>query len=307
MYRYQNRCNDSCRYSDLGNNFDHNNNCENNCGCEKKKPCFNNNCPQISVGQTVTVEPGGDAFVINSGTQDNVILDFYIPQGPTGPQGIRGPQGFLGPTGPQGIQGALGPQGVQGAQGPTGPQGIQGVQGQIGATGPTGPQGIQGIIGPTGPIGPQGEVGPTGPTGPAGVVPILSYGGAYDNTPETIDVATGTESVIPLTNAYPVENVTVATNTVTVNADADYEVTYIVSGTPGTTGSYTVAVANNGTVIPGSEVTLSGNESTLYSNKFIATLASGDVLSLVITTTDATGTFALNDGTNANLVVNELA
>ena len=39
------------------------------------------------------------------------ILDFVIPQGPTGPQGI---EGATGPTGPQGIEGATGPTGPQG-------------------------------------------------------------------------------------------------------------------------------------------------------------------------------------------------
>ncbi len=37
------------------------------------------------------------------------ILDFVIPQGPTGPQGL---QGATGPTGPQGLQGATGPTGL---------------------------------------------------------------------------------------------------------------------------------------------------------------------------------------------------
>ena len=37
------------------------------------------------------------------------ILDFVIPQGPTGP------------TGPQGLEGATGPQGLQGETGATGP------------------------------------------------------------------------------------------------------------------------------------------------------------------------------------------
>ena len=36
-------------------------------------------------------------------------LDFVIPQGPTGPQGL---QGATGPTGPQGLQGATGPTGL---------------------------------------------------------------------------------------------------------------------------------------------------------------------------------------------------
>ena len=49
---------------------------------------------------------------------DNPIgytLDFVIPQGPTGPQGI---EGATGPTGHQGIEGATGPTGPQGLTGP---------------------------------------------------------------------------------------------------------------------------------------------------------------------------------------------
>lgn len=49
------------------------------------------------------------------------ILDFVIPQGPTGPQGL---QGATGPTGPQGLQGATRPTGPQGLQGATGPTGL---------------------------------------------------------------------------------------------------------------------------------------------------------------------------------------
>ena len=46
------------------------------------------------------------------------ILDFVIPQGPTGPQGLTG---ATGPTGPQGLTGATGPTGPQGLTGATGP------------------------------------------------------------------------------------------------------------------------------------------------------------------------------------------
>lgn len=60
------------------------------------------------------------------------ILDFVIPQGPTGPQGLIGPTGATGPQGIAGTDGATGPTGPQGLQGATGPQGLQG------ATGPTG-------------------------------------------------------------------------------------------------------------------------------------------------------------------------
>ncbi|MDD6323064.1 MAG: collagen-like protein [Bacilli bacterium] len=143
----------------------------------------------ITVGNVVTGLPGSDAAVTNTGTQENAILTFTIPQGPTGPvgaqgaQGLRGPQGMqgeqgtigpqgiqgpTGPTGPAGPQGAIGPQGIQGPTGPTGPAGVQGTIGPQGIQGPTGPAGPQGVQGEQGTIGPQGIQGPTGPTGPAG-------------------------------------------------------------------------------------------------------------------------------------------
>lgn len=77
----------------------------------------------IAVGVTTTTDPGTNASVTNVGTDDNVILNFNIPKGETGP---------------------IGPQGIPGTEGPTGP------------AGPAGPQGLQGIQGPTGPAGPAG-------------------------------------------------------------------------------------------------------------------------------------------------------
>ena len=83
----------------------------------------------ITVGTTTTTDPGTAATVTNSGTNENVILNFTIPRGedgatgPTGPIGLTGPTGAIGPTGPIGLTGPTG------ATGPTGP---------IGLTGPTG-------------------------------------------------------------------------------------------------------------------------------------------------------------------------
>ena len=77
----------------------------------------------IAVGVTTTTDPGTNASVTNVGTDDNVILNFNIPRGetgPIGPQGIPGTEGPTGPTGPQGLQGL---QGIQGPTGPTGPAG----------------------------------------------------------------------------------------------------------------------------------------------------------------------------------------
>ena len=97
----------------------------------------------VFVGTTTTGDPGTLANVTNSGTPQNVVLDFTIPAGPTGPQGLTG---ATGPTGPQGLTGATGPTGAQGLTGATGPTGPQGL---TGATGPTGPQGLTGATGAT--------------------------------------------------------------------------------------------------------------------------------------------------------------
>lgn len=56
----------------------------------------------IAVGTTSTGLPGTEALVTNSGTDENVILDFIIPVGETGP---TGPTGEIGPTGPIGPAG----------------------------------------------------------------------------------------------------------------------------------------------------------------------------------------------------------
>lgn len=77
----------------------------NNCN-HNDKMCFPSNCfiigptgptgPQgsgsatIEVGTVTTGEPGSQASVTNVGTDENVILDFVIPQGVTGPTGPRG-------------------------------------------------------------------------------------------------------------------------------------------------------------------------------------------------------------------------
>ena len=86
----------------------------------------------VTVGSTTTLEAGSPAYVTNTGTLQNAVLNFGIPVGATGATGPQGPTGATGATGPQG------PQGVQGATGPQGPQGIQGIQGETGAQGPAG-------------------------------------------------------------------------------------------------------------------------------------------------------------------------
>ena len=108
----------------------------------------------VNVGTTTTGEAGTNANVTNSGDETNVLLNFTIPRGDTGP---------AGPAGERGPAGATGPAGPAGEQGPAGD------------TGPAGPAGERGPAGDTGPAGPAGERGPAGDTGPAG--PGVATGG----------------------------------------------------------------------------------------------------------------------------------
>lgn len=285
MNRFNNGCEPTNRYSDLGCNKQ----CGGQCPCVPPfvPPC--DNCTvSVNVGRTITGVPGSNAFVSNSGTQENVILDFIIPQGAVGPQGPRGPQGVPGLTGATGAQGEIGP---------TGPQGIAGIQGPIG---PTGPQGIQGGIGPT---------GPTGPTGPQGEPISLAYGGGYNTLAETFTITPGTNTVIPLSNSYPGFNVTSAVNGVTLTDAGVYQIDYRVSGFPNEADNYSVLLLVNNTTLAGSEIlkTLAVDENSDFINSYIGNFNAGDTVSLGITANVSGSTFTLNEGTNANLIVKQLS
>lgn len=111
----------------------------------------------VEVGVTETLEPGTQATVTNSGTQQNVILNFGIPKGEKGEQGPQGPQGEQGE---KGETGATGPTGETGPEGPTGPQGIQG---------------------PEGPQGPKGEDAKL-PTATEGQILVANSSGTYESS-----------------------------------------------------------------------------------------------------------------------------
>lgn len=155
----------------------------------------------ITVGSVTTAEPGTDASVTNSGTENAAVLDFVIPKGQKGDKGDQGMQGERGEQGPQGLQGTQGEKGDTGEQGPKGEKGNDGVAATItvgtvtasdpggnpsvtnagtesaavfnfvlprGEQGPQGEQGPKGEKGDIGQTGPQGEQGPQGPKGDTG-------------------------------------------------------------------------------------------------------------------------------------------
>ena len=236
----------------------------------------------IAVGVTTTTDPGTNASVTNVGTDDNVILNFNIPRGetgPVGPQGIPGTEGPTGPTGPQGLQG------LQGIQGPTGP------------TGPAGPQGLQGLQGI------QGPTGPTGPTGPAGPTAIETYGRKYNTSTDNISLETNIAQNIPLGNNGPTNKITTATqNTLTIAENGVYLVEYGFSGSSSTNATLTVEVNQNANAISGTSIvkTVTANNNTDFNSSTINSFAVGDEIGLSINSS-TTATITPANGTNAYL------
>lgn len=233
----------------------------------------------IAVGVTTTTDPGTNASVTNVGTDDNVILNFNIPKGetgPIGPQGIPGTEGPTGPAGPQGLQG------LQGIQGPTGP------------TGPAGPQGLQGL---------QGIQGPTGPTGPAGPTAIETYGRKYNTSTDNISLETNIAQNIPLGNNGPTNNITTATlNTLTITENGVYLVEYGFSGSSSTNATLTVEVNQNANAISGTSIvkTVTANNNTDFNSSTINSFSVGDEIGLSIKSS-TTATITPANGTNAYL------
>lgn len=61
--------------------------------------------PDVQAGETITLQPEEQAKVTRTGTIENPVFTFAIPQGKEGVQGIRGPEGKQGPEGKAGEDG----------------------------------------------------------------------------------------------------------------------------------------------------------------------------------------------------------
>ncbi len=96
----------------------------------------------ITVNYTFTGDPGSDALVTNIGTSYAAILNFIIPRGDQGLQGVNGTPGEQGIQGVNGTPGEQGPQGIQGINGTPGIQGLNGTNASVSVnytfTGPVG-------------------------------------------------------------------------------------------------------------------------------------------------------------------------
>lgn len=101
------------------------------------------------INQVQTLESNENAYVENTGTSKDLVLNIGIPrgiQGIKGEQGIKGDKGDKGEQGIQGIRGEQGVKGDKGDKGDKGEQGIQGIQGKQGVKGDKGDKGETGTI-----------------------------------------------------------------------------------------------------------------------------------------------------------------
>ena len=260
----------------------------------------------IAIRNTITGEPGTEARVYDITGGPQHVLDFVIPRGQTGIQGLPG---STGPVGPQGVPGSAGPAGPQGATGGTGPTGPQG------ATGGTGPTGPQGATGGTGPTGPQGATGPAGSTSSG----LAAYGGLYNTTTQLL-FFTQADMYIPvsLNTAMPAKGVSYpAANTLVIETEGDYEINYNILLNTSKPVTVSIGVRQNGTMVQqtrGSQ-TLATDDTTgiSYDGRLVCStivhLNAGDTLDLVISvlrTLPDNLDAIINGNANATLTVKKL-
>jgi hypothetical protein len=97
--------------------------------------------PNLTIG---TVVAGEEASVTITGTSAAPVINFVLPRGNTGLQGVKGD------TGLQGLKGNDGSPGAPGAAGAKGDTGATGAKGDTGAAGAAGAPGVKGDKGDTG-------------------------------------------------------------------------------------------------------------------------------------------------------------
>lgn len=130
----------------------------------------------VTVGTTETLNAGENAQVINSGSGENIVLDFKIPMGVKGEKGDTGETGPKGDTGPRGLPGEIGRtehisiDGTETLDAGEEAQVMDDFELMVHHLTFYIPKGEKGDTGEKGETGPKGDKGDTGPAG-AGIGP----------------------------------------------------------------------------------------------------------------------------------------
>ena len=155
----------------------------------------------ITVGETITGEPGTSVTVENTGTSNAAVLKFTIPKGEKGDKGDTGPQGEQGETGATGATGEAGPAGDAATINVgTTTTGEPGTQASVTNSGNT----TNAVFNFTIPKGEKGDKGDKGDTGDAGVV--VKYKQAF-SAQTTVSILASTHGcgIDPVVNVWITE------------------------------------------------------------------------------------------------------
>jgi hypothetical protein len=145
------------------------------------------NAATVTAGTTATGAPGSSAAVTNSGTSSAAVLDFTIPEGVAGQQGIQGVPGQQGEPGAPGDAATI-------AVGTT-TTGAAGSSASVTNSGSS----SAAVFDFTIPQGIKGDTGDTGSQGPAGVVAATAPV-AYDSGTQTVSLNVGTGLITSANN-----------------------------------------------------------------------------------------------------------
>lgn len=267
----------------------------------------------IDVGITETVEPFEVAKVENSGTNEDVILNFKIPRGQQGVEGKIGPQGI---PGPKGEKGDIGPQGIKGERGDQGPSTIQ--IGNVETIEPTEEAEVINIGTPVdvvldfkipkGEKGDTGDRGPQGPAGPPGTEFVSSYGIRYLMTDTQLNLPQGTDTTIPLyekgaafLTEYP-DN-----NSIKIKENGVYLISYSLCGATNEDCALTMSVRANDILQPATNTTSEFQAQIIncISGSTIVSLNKDDLVTLNVKPS-MTVNIIFNGSTNAVLSVTKI-
>lgn len=149
--------------------------------------------------------------------------------------------------------------------------------------------------------------GPTGPTGPSNG--LSAYGTRYNATPQTINIALGGTSQVPLPTTGPNLSTSYTTaNAITIEETGTYQIDYFLNSSVAVGTTVTFSVRNNNTNIPGTPISrvLTVGTNSLYTGSTIVNLSAGDIIDLAVSALVAVG-LTLATGTTALLSITKIS
>lgn len=167
------------------------------------------------------------------------------------------------------------------------------------------------IRGPTGPKGetwergPKGDKGDIGPQGPAAPIEIVSYAERYLAKEQELQLSANVDSIVPLNETGPALFAEYTSeNAIDIKENGFYEIGYFFSANSKDNTNLYLSVKYNDLLLPASNILVNFQANTIntVSNKIIAALQEGDVLTLGIRANNNV-TLSFDGNTNAVLTI----